>query len=169
MKGKHKHKWDYLRQLLQEKVVYDDIMPRVWYADEAHTQGVLYSCKQAQLNLDKPMGGWPSSYGCVPTWEGLLWGGVCWGCGGVGMKSHRQVGSDTFFSIVLCTLDDAFQAHTSIEGTCGVDWYACASCTPQALCVVCSAAAAKYRCSRARVLRRRGWWSQPRWTRCKRM
>ncbi|MEW5306145.1 MAG: hypothetical protein WDW36_008633 [Sanguina aurantia] len=56
MKGKHKHKWDYLRELLQEKVVYDDITPRVWFADELHTQGVLYSCKQAQLNLDKPVG-----------------------------------------------------------------------------------------------------------------
>lgn len=62
MKGKHKHKWDYLRELLQEKVVYDDLIPRVWFADELHTQGVLYSCKQAQLHLDKPTGKWRVEY-----------------------------------------------------------------------------------------------------------
>ena len=28
MKGKHKHKWDYLRDILTEKIVYDDNVHR---------------------------------------------------------------------------------------------------------------------------------------------
>mmetsp|Transcript_40431 Transcript_40431/g.89814 ORF Transcript_40431/g.89814 Transcript_40431/m.89814 type:complete len:922 (-) Transcript_40431:1054-3819(-) len=56
MKGKHKHKWDYLREILLEKIVYDDMLHRAWYADDAMTQGLLFSCKQAQVNMDKPIG-----------------------------------------------------------------------------------------------------------------
>jgi hypothetical protein len=56
MKGKHKHKWDYLRDILGEKIVYDDMAHRAWFADESQAQGLLYSCKQAQINLEKPVG-----------------------------------------------------------------------------------------------------------------
>lgn len=55
MKGKHKHKWDYLREVLAERIVYDDNLPRLWYADPS-ARGLLFSCKQAQVNLDKPAG-----------------------------------------------------------------------------------------------------------------
>ncbi|KXZ52828.1 hypothetical protein GPECTOR_8g211 [Gonium pectorale] len=56
MKGKHKHKWDYLREVLAERVVYDDIYHRVWYTDDSMSQGVIFSCKQGQVNMDRPIG-----------------------------------------------------------------------------------------------------------------
>lgn len=56
MKGKHKHKWDYLREILLEKIVYDDMVHRAWYADETMMQGLLFACKQGQVNLEKPFG-----------------------------------------------------------------------------------------------------------------
>ena len=56
MRGKHKHKWDYLRQILMEKVVYDDMLHRAWYVDDAAQQGLLFPCRQGQTNLDKPVG-----------------------------------------------------------------------------------------------------------------
>lgn len=56
MKGKHKHKWDYLREVLFEKIVYDDMVHRAWYTDESMQQGLLFACKQAQINLEKPIG-----------------------------------------------------------------------------------------------------------------
>ncbi|GFR43768.1 hypothetical protein Agub_g4882 [Astrephomene gubernaculifera] len=56
MKGKHKHKWDYLREVLAERVVYDDMLHRIWYADECMSQGVIFTCKQGQVNLDRPYG-----------------------------------------------------------------------------------------------------------------
>lgn len=43
-------------QILSEKIVYDDMVHRAWYADEGLTQGLLFACKQAQVNLDKPVG-----------------------------------------------------------------------------------------------------------------
>lgn len=58
MKGKHKHKWDYLREVLSERVVYDDMLHRLWYCDDSCTQGVLFSCKQGQINMDRPIGGY---------------------------------------------------------------------------------------------------------------
>lgn len=48
MKGKHKHKWDYLRSILMERVVYDDGLHRAFYTDDTMSQGLLYSCKQAR-------------------------------------------------------------------------------------------------------------------------
>lgn len=56
MKGKHKHKWDYLREVLAERVVYDDMLHRLWYTDESMTQGVLFACKQGQVNMERPIG-----------------------------------------------------------------------------------------------------------------
>lgn len=56
MKGKHKHKWDYLREVLQERIVYDDMLHRAWYTDESMSQGLLFACKQGQVNMDKPIG-----------------------------------------------------------------------------------------------------------------
>lgn len=49
MKGKHRHKWDYLRQVLSERIVYDDNRQRVWFFDHLATKGLLYSCRQAQV------------------------------------------------------------------------------------------------------------------------
>jgi hypothetical protein len=49
MKGKHRHKWDYLRQVLSERIVYDDNRQRVWFFDHMATKGLLYSCRQAQV------------------------------------------------------------------------------------------------------------------------
>lgn len=56
MKGKHKHKWEYLRQVLLEKIVYDDMVHRAWFTDETMMQGLLFACKQGQANIDKPFG-----------------------------------------------------------------------------------------------------------------
>lgn len=56
MKGKHKHKWDYLREVLAERVVYDDMLHRLWYTDDTLGQGVLFSCKQGQVNMERPVG-----------------------------------------------------------------------------------------------------------------
>ncbi|GIL46734.1 hypothetical protein Vafri_3654 [Volvox africanus] len=56
MKGKHKHKWDYLREVLAERVVYDDMLQRLWYADDTMTQGIIFACKQGQVNMDRPIG-----------------------------------------------------------------------------------------------------------------
>ncbi|GAX76070.1 hypothetical protein CEUSTIGMA_g3513.t1 [Chlamydomonas eustigma] len=56
MRGRHKHKWDFLREILMERIVYDDMLHRAWFADEAQTQGVLYTCKQGQVNMEKPLG-----------------------------------------------------------------------------------------------------------------
>lgn len=56
MKGKHKHKWDYLREILSEKIVYDDMLHRGWYTDDNMTQGLLFACKQGQINMEKPIG-----------------------------------------------------------------------------------------------------------------
>lgn len=50
MRGKHKHKWDFLRSVLTDKVVYDDSNIRVWYAPEAGGGGLLYYAKQAQVS-----------------------------------------------------------------------------------------------------------------------
>ncbi len=69
MKGKHKHKWDYLREVLGERVVYDDMLHRLWYCDDSCTQGVLFSCKQGQINMDRPIGRWrtgPKHVGSKP-------------------------------------------------------------------------------------------------------
>jgi hypothetical protein len=49
MKGKHRHKWDFLRQVLSDRVVYDDNSARVWFFDDMARRGLLYSCKQAQV------------------------------------------------------------------------------------------------------------------------
>lgn len=49
MRGRHRHKWDFLRNVLSEKVVYDDNAFRVWYAPEGNGCGLLYSTKQAQV------------------------------------------------------------------------------------------------------------------------
>jgi hypothetical protein len=49
MRGRHKHKWDSLRQVLAEKVVYDDNNIRVWMAPDGSGQGLIYYAKQAQV------------------------------------------------------------------------------------------------------------------------
>ncbi|GLC37795.1 hypothetical protein PLESTB_001477500 [Pleodorina starrii] len=56
MKGKHKHKWDYLREVLAERVVYDDMLHRLWYTDDSMSQGIIFACKQGQVNMDRPIG-----------------------------------------------------------------------------------------------------------------
>eukprot|EP00955_Chlamydomonas_euryale_P099721 365239-Chlamydomonas_euryale.AAC.1 len=38
MKGKHKHKWDFLREVLTERIVYDDMVHRAWFTDDSMTQ-----------------------------------------------------------------------------------------------------------------------------------
>ena len=59
MKGKHKHKWDYLRDILLERVVYDDHAHRAWYPDSNMTHGLVYTCKQVCV------GG--CVHACIPT------------------------------------------------------------------------------------------------------
>jgi hypothetical protein len=49
MRGRHKHKWDSLRQVLTEKIVYDDNNIRIWMAPDGTGQGLLYYTKQAQV------------------------------------------------------------------------------------------------------------------------
>ncbi|WIA09270.1 hypothetical protein OEZ85_008678 [Tetradesmus obliquus] len=57
MRGRHRHKWDFLRAVLADKVVYDDSAFRVWYAPGSNGCGLLYATKQAQVqNMDKPAG-----------------------------------------------------------------------------------------------------------------
>ncbi|KAF6262534.1 hypothetical protein COO60DRAFT_1624938 [Scenedesmus sp. NREL 46B-D3] len=57
MRGRHRHKWDFLRAVLADKVVYDDNAFRVWFAPDSNGCGLLYATKQAQVqNLDKPAG-----------------------------------------------------------------------------------------------------------------
>ena len=56
MKGRHRQKWDYLHELLTERIVYDDTLHRAWFRDDAQSQGLLYACKQAQIELDRPSG-----------------------------------------------------------------------------------------------------------------
>lgn len=73
MKGKHKHKWDYLREILFEKIVYDDVNHRAWYTDDSKSQGLLFAAKQAQINMDKPVGGWLQSMGWGPFGRCSSW------------------------------------------------------------------------------------------------
>ena len=42
-------KWDYLREVLMEKIVYDDVTHRAWYTDETKSTGLLFACKQARV------------------------------------------------------------------------------------------------------------------------
>lgn len=49
MRGRHKHKWDSLRQVLSDKVVYDDTNIRIWMAPNGSGQGLMYYAKQAQV------------------------------------------------------------------------------------------------------------------------
>jgi hypothetical protein len=49
MRGRHRHKWDFLRAVLADKVVYDDNAFRVWYAPGSNGCGLLYATKQAQV------------------------------------------------------------------------------------------------------------------------
>ena len=62
MKGKHKHKWDYLRDILLERVVYDDHAHRAWYPDSNMTHGLVYTCKQVCVGVcvraGVRVGGW---------------------------------------------------------------------------------------------------------------
>jgi hypothetical protein len=71
MRGRHKHKWDSLRQVLADKVVYDDNNMRVWMNPDGSGQGLLYYAKQAQV------GGWWTCGG--------------WGCGGWRVCSRTQI------------------------------------------------------------------------------
>lgn len=48
MRGRHRYKWDYLRSVLNERVVYDDNAFRVWYAPGSGV-GLLFAAKQAQV------------------------------------------------------------------------------------------------------------------------
>lgn len=52
MKGKHKHKWDYLRNILLERVVYDDQAHRAWYSDDSMEHGLVFACKQVGTSVD---------------------------------------------------------------------------------------------------------------------
>ncbi|GFH24025.1 uncharacterized protein HaLaN_21738 [Haematococcus lacustris] len=58
-RGKHKHKWDYLRATLNH-IVYDDNAHRAWLLPEGGSDpgslGLLFACRQGQVNLDKPAG-----------------------------------------------------------------------------------------------------------------
>ena len=56
MRGRHKHKWDSLRQVLNEKIVYDDNNIRVWMSPDGSGQGLLYYAKQAQVGLQADTG-----------------------------------------------------------------------------------------------------------------
>ena len=56
MKGRHKHKWDFLHEILKERIVYDDTLHRAWFSDDAQMNGLLYACKQGQFDPDKPLG-----------------------------------------------------------------------------------------------------------------
>eukprot|EP00882_Tetradesmus_deserticola_P013258 GHRQ01014062.1.p1 GENE.GHRQ01014062.1~~GHRQ01014062.1.p1 ORF type:complete len:404 (+),score=192.97 GHRQ01014062.1:311-1522(+) len=71
MRGRHRHKWDFLRAVLAGKVVYDDNAFRVWYAPDSNGCGLLYATKQAQVrhSLADAWGG--ACGGCV--WSGGLW------------------------------------------------------------------------------------------------
>lgn len=54
MKGKHKHKYDFLRDVLSERIVFDDAVHRAWFTDD--TYGLLFACKQAQVHMERPIG-----------------------------------------------------------------------------------------------------------------
>jgi hypothetical protein len=49
MRGRHKHKWDSLHEVLAARVVYDDNNSRLWMARDGSGQGLLYFSKQAQV------------------------------------------------------------------------------------------------------------------------
>jgi hypothetical protein len=49
MRGRMKSKYESLRQVLAERVVYDDSNMRVWMAPDGSGQGLLYCAKQAQV------------------------------------------------------------------------------------------------------------------------
>jgi hypothetical protein len=56
MKGRHKYKWDFLHEILSERIVYDDTLHRAWFSDDSQAHGLLYACKQGQFELEKPLG-----------------------------------------------------------------------------------------------------------------
>lgn len=78
-KGKHKHKWDYLRDILLERVVYDDHVHRVWHSDDSMERGLVFAvkqvCKSGCVRAGAPL---PS---CVPA------------CVRVCVCAHTSVGS----------------------------------------------------------------------------
>lgn len=49
MRGRTKYKWDSLKQVLAEKVVYDDNNVRLWMAPDGSGAGLLFYAKQAQV------------------------------------------------------------------------------------------------------------------------
>lgn len=49
MRGRTKYKWDSLKQVLAEKVVYDDNNIRLWMAPDGSGAGLLFYAKQAQV------------------------------------------------------------------------------------------------------------------------
>jgi hypothetical protein len=67
MRGRHRHKWDFLRAVLADKVVYNDNAFRVWYAPGSNGCGLLYATKQAQVRQFVWVGGpgaWHGLRGC---------------------------------------------------------------------------------------------------------
>lgn len=77
MRGRHKHKWDSLRAVLADKIVYDDNNIRIWMAPDGSGQGLLYYAKQAQVC------GWLGGCGV------LVGGGVV--CVGIEIGEEREV------------------------------------------------------------------------------
>jgi hypothetical protein len=70
MRGRHRYKWDFLRAVLADKVVYDDNAFRVWYAPGSNGCGLLYATKQAQVRFVCICGG------AVCMWcKGVRFGG----------------------------------------------------------------------------------------------
>ncbi len=61
-----------LRRILLEKIVYDDMLHRAWYTDEAMAQGLLFACKQGQVNMEKPFGASGTGLGCRGRVGGAL-------------------------------------------------------------------------------------------------
>ncbi|KAG1679168.1 hypothetical protein FOA52_000524 [Chlamydomonas sp. UWO 241] len=56
MMGKHRPKWEHLKEALAQRVVYDDAQHRIWYTDGSRAQGLLFTAKDGQVNIEKPFG-----------------------------------------------------------------------------------------------------------------
>jgi len=106
MRGRHKHKWDSLRQVLAEKIVYDDNNIRVWMAPDGSGHGLLYYAKQAQVSIQQGGGeeGGGQGQDLMPAHEGCS----AQGAGdydGVLLLPGALLGHSTLAQPVLASVD----------------------------------------------------------------
>jgi hypothetical protein len=75
MRGRTKYKWDSLKQVLAEKVVYDDNNVRLWMSPDGSGAGLLFYAKQAQVRAGA-----------------MCWRGRCWAAAVDGAYQIQQQG-----------------------------------------------------------------------------